>query len=116
MIASVENVEKVTELSDKEVIPVYGGIEVIDTSGHMPGHISLYLKEEKILITGDALDISEEEKKLGISMPQFMMNIEDALKSVKKFLHYDIEKVICYHGGVYTNNVKEGIKSFLEIK
>lgn len=113
MIASVGKIQKVTGLSDKEIIPVCGGIEVIDTSGHMPGHISLYLKEEKTLIAGDALDVWQG--KLGMSMPQFMLDMDMALKSVEKFLDYDIEKIICYHGGTYTGDIEGSVKKVLQV-
>lgn len=31
----------------------FGGCTVVETPGHTPGHTSLYLKNEKIFITGD---------------------------------------------------------------
>lgn len=112
MIASVEKVKKVTPIKDGDIIPICGGVEVIDTSGHMPGHISLYVKEEKTLIGGDVIDIWDG--KLAISMPQFMLDMNQEIKSLEKLLNYDIEKVITYHGGVFIGEVKDGIKNVIK--
>jgi hypothetical protein len=35
-----------------------------------------------------------------ISLPMFTFDVEQARQSVKKLLNYDIEKIICYDGGV----------------
>lgn len=36
-------------IADGDEIPIFGGITVIHTPGHTPGHISLYLKQSKIM-------------------------------------------------------------------
>ena len=56
-----------------------GGCQVISTPGHMPGHISLYLKETNSIITGDAAVI--ENNKIVIANPQFALDLELAKKS-----------------------------------
>jgi glyoxylase-like metal-dependent hydrolase (beta-lactamase superfamily II) len=43
------------ELADGEVLPVAGGLRVVHTPGHSPGHISLLHEESRLLITGDAI-------------------------------------------------------------
>ena len=44
-------------LTDGELLPVAGGLRVVHTPGHSPGHISLLLESTRTLITGDALDL-----------------------------------------------------------
>lgn len=87
MLESVEscNVDKC--LIDKDYFDFCGGIEIISTPGHMPGHISIYVKESKTLIVGDALVIESGELK--IALPQYTLDIDEARKSVKKLLSYD---------------------------
>ena len=42
-------------LGDGQVLPVLGGLRVINTPGHTPGHISLYTPAVKILFGGDSM-------------------------------------------------------------
>jgi glyoxylase-like metal-dependent hydrolase (beta-lactamase superfamily II) len=42
-------------LSPGTVLPILGGLEVIDTSGHTPCHLSYYAKGPGILFAGDSL-------------------------------------------------------------
>jgi len=43
------------ELRDGDVLPVAGGLRVVATPGHTPGHVSLLHERSRVLITGDAL-------------------------------------------------------------
>jgi glyoxylase-like metal-dependent hydrolase (beta-lactamase superfamily II) len=99
-------------LNDGEVLPYCGGITVIFTPGHTPGHMSLYLKESKVLIAGDAM-VADGGKLLG-PREQVTPDMETARKSLEKLTHYDIETVICYHGGVVTEQVNEQIKALIK--
>lgn len=94
-------------LNDGEVLPWCGGITVIYTPGHTPGHICLYLNQSKTLIAGDALNIIDG--RLVGPIRGFATDIDLANKSLHKLSQIDIETVICYHGGVYKNNVNQRI-------
>lgn len=76
-----------------------GGCQVISTPGHMPGHISLYLKETNSIITGDAAVI--ENNKLVIANPQFALDLELAKKSLEKLISMNADNYYCYHGGKF---------------
>lgn len=41
--------------------------------------------------------------------PQHAFDKDAALESIKKLTQYDIEKVICYHGGIFKDNVNQRI-------
>ena len=41
-------------LSEGDVLPAAGGIEIIHAPGHTPGHIALYAKQRDLMFTGDA--------------------------------------------------------------
>lgn len=107
-LESVENVDVDIELNDGDKFDCCGGVEIIETPGHMPGHISIYIKESKTLIAGDALVI--ENNKLCMANPQYTLDMKEAKKSVKKLLNYDIDRVICYHGGIYNTDVKYSLE------
>lgn len=99
-------------LADGEVLPFCGGIQVIFTPGHTPGHISLYLKESKTLIAGDSMVIGNGE--IQGPVPRNTPDMETALRSVEKYLEYDIHSVICYHGGFSDKNVNEQIRKIVQ--
>jgi len=66
------------------------------------------LHEFKTLIASDALFL--QDGKLVISRPMATLDMEQAKKSIKKLLDYDIDKIVCYHGGVYKDNINETLK------
>jgi glyoxylase-like metal-dependent hydrolase (beta-lactamase superfamily II) len=88
-------------------MPWAGGTEIIATPGHMPGHISLYIKNYRTLIAGDALVI--EEGKLAIANPNYTLDISEAKRSIKKLLDYDIQRIICYHGGEFREDIRNSL-------
>ncbi|SEN28086.1 MBL fold metallo-hydrolase [Paenibacillus sp. OV219] len=86
-------------------------ITVIDTPGHTPGHVSLYHSPSRTLIAADALMIIDGELTLG----QFNYDNAAAAKSLQQFTTYDIEQVICYHGGLYrSDDVNSRIQSLIQ--
>lgn len=101
-------------VSDGEVLPYGGGITVIHTPGHTPGHISLYHQKSKTLITGDAL--TAPNGVISGPNPPVTPDMEKAMKSIQKFVDYDIENVICFHGGVISENAKEQIVALAKVE
>ncbi|MDC6155440.1 MBL fold metallo-hydrolase [Bacillus albus] len=93
---------------DGQELPYCGGILILHTPGHTPGHISLYLKQSKTLISGDSM-YSVNGKLGGIHTPT-TLNIKEAQQSLKKYLNLDIESVVCYHGGLSKGNINVQIQ------
>ncbi|WP_130807619.1 MBL fold metallo-hydrolase [Senegalia massiliensis] len=110
-IQKVENVQVDMCLKDRDSFSWFGGMEIIATPGHMPGHISVYLESSKTLISGDALIV--ENDKLMIPYPQYTLDIDNAKKSINKLLNYEIDRIICYHGGTYIKDIKESLQSII---
>lgn len=94
-----------TVVADEQVLPHCGGITVIFTPGHTPGHLCLYLNKSKTLIAGDAL-VSVDGELRGPN-PQATHDMATALHSLKKLTHYDITTVVCYHGGIYRDSANK---------
>jgi len=86
-------------------LPWCGGIVVIDTHGHTPGHISLYHEPSRTLIAGDALVVKDGQ--LWGADPGTTFDHAAAQASISKLCAFDIESVLCYHGGLYRNNVNK---------
>lgn len=99
------NVDKT--IADGEELPYCGGIIVIDTPGHTPGYICLYHKKTKTLIAGDAMKVVDGQ--LVGPDPHATLDMNLAVKSLKKLTLYDIETIICYHGGLYKGNANQRI-------
>ncbi|WP_217558771.1 MBL fold metallo-hydrolase [Paenibacillus sp. GbtcB18] len=93
--------------SDGETLPYGGGLTVIHTPGHTPGHVSLYHAPSKTLIAGDAMVAKNGE--LTGPNPAHTPDMGQALESLKKFAAFDIDRAICFHGGLVQGGVNESI-------
>lgn len=102
------------ELAHDQYLSLCGGITVIDTPGHTPGHISLYHAPSRTLIAGDALIVKDGE--LFGADPATTLDPEAAQASISKLLDFDIEVIICYHGGLYNTRVMERLAELASSK
>lgn len=98
LLRGVEPVEVDLTLQDGDVFDWCGGCEIVGTPGHTPGHISIYVKSKKTIISGDAAAL--ENGNLVIANPHFTIDMEEAEKSLNKILNFNAEEIICYHGGI----------------
>lgn len=87
-------------VEDGMVLDVAGGIEVIASPGHLPGHIAYFGKQDKVLIVGDAMIIQDGE--LQLANPRFSVNMDLAKQSMDKLIKYPYDVLVCYHGGAMT--------------
>ena len=99
-------------LRDGEVLPFHGGIRVIHTPGHTPGHVSLFLERSRILLSGDALRI--EEGRLVGPAPRVTPDMKEAIASLSKLLPLPIDRVLCYHGGLSDPQPKARLREIAE--
>jgi glyoxylase-like metal-dependent hydrolase (beta-lactamase superfamily II) len=90
-------------LQDGEELPVLGGMRVIHTPGHTPGHISLYLRQHRLLISGDAFRVVDGN--LQRMSPDFNLDTGWSVRSMQRLQEYPIETAICYHGGLFRGDV-----------
>ena len=97
------------ELAGGVRIPTLAGpMEVVETPGHTPGHISLYFPENGLLLAGDAL-VADLDDPLSGPKPRFTSDMDRALESVEKLAALEIDHVVCYHGG-YVDRGSERIR------
>ena len=88
------------QLTDGERLDICGGIKVIHTPGHMPGHIALLLEESNIMVAGDAANVHEGVL-LGAN-PQFTQDMAQADASFQKMMDCKPSYIVSYHGGLYS--------------
>ncbi|HEY3366391.1 MAG TPA: MBL fold metallo-hydrolase [Symbiobacteriaceae bacterium] len=86
-------------VADGEELPYCGGMTVVITPGHTPGHVCLYHRRSKTLIAGDALQVVDGQ--LVGPDPRATLDMAAAMASLKKLTQYEIEAVICYHSGLF---------------
>ncbi len=89
--------------------PLLPGVEIIHTPGHMPGHISFYIPSMQTIIASDAVVIENGE--LNIANPQFTLDLDEAINSIDKLASYPAKQLICYHGGMLTENISQQLQA-----
>ena len=99
MLKGVEPAEVDVTLRGGDVLDICGGCEVIDTPGHTPGHISLYLPAQGTVVTGDAMVL--EQGLPAVANPQFAFDLAAAQASLERLVDLGAARYICYHGGEY---------------
>ena len=99
--ASFVKVDKTFKAGDR--LPLFEEVETLDMPGHTLGHICVYVRDQKTLITGDA--VSLEDGKLERVNDFYNHDIEQAKQSLEKLRDLDIDRVLCYHGGEYNGKV-----------
>ena len=88
-------------LKDGQILPVLGGLRVVDTSGHTPGHISLFAAKSGLLFPGDSM--VSDQKGLHGSRPAVTWDSAKANESVRKQAELGARIVCPGHGPVITD-------------
>jgi glyoxylase-like metal-dependent hydrolase (beta-lactamase superfamily II) len=98
------------ELGDGQVVPFAGGIRVIHTPGHSPGHVSYLHEDSGTLITGDAIF-----NVLGRRWPMKFLCTNFAMtKQTAHRLGEEEYAVAAFtHGPEITDRPREAIRKFL---
>jgi glyoxylase-like metal-dependent hydrolase (beta-lactamase superfamily II) len=85
-------------LQPGQVLPLLNGLEVLDTKGHTPGHISFFSASTGVLFSGDSIAISNKE--LHSSDISHTWDVQQAEISFQKELALK-PKYICGGHGFY---------------
>ncbi|PZG22443.1 MBL fold metallo-hydrolase [Micromonospora craterilacus] len=97
-------------LADGDLLDVGGGLRVVHTPGHSPGHVSLLHEPTRVLITGDALfNVAGVRWPVKAFCADFRMTQRTA--HVLGELEYDVAAFT--HGPEITDRARERIRSFL---
>jgi glyoxylase-like metal-dependent hydrolase (beta-lactamase superfamily II) len=112
VLEHLESVRVDEYLEDGERLDLAGGIRVIYTPGHTPGHLSLYLERPKVLVAGDAL--TAEEGRLNGPNPSVTLDMGEAVRSVRRLAELDVETIVCYHGGVVGEDANRQLRTLVQ--
>jgi glyoxylase-like metal-dependent hydrolase (beta-lactamase superfamily II) len=92
----VERPVHVDELvHDGDVLPIHGGLRVIETPGHTAGHVSFLLERDNLLLAGDCLSNTEG---LGSSKPQYTDDRAEAWRTVEMLADLEPDSIVFGHG------------------
>lgn len=86
-------------LSPGQVLPILGGLEVFDTCGHTPGHLSYYAKDPGILFAGDSLRTRPGEVLYNL-YPAITWDNDKAIDSTRRQKELNPKVVCSGHGPV----------------
>ena len=104
----MEKVAVGEELTDSQVVPFAGGIRVIHTPGHSPGHASYLHEESGTLITGDAIF-----NVLGRRWPMKMLcsNFAMTKQTAHRLGELEYSTAAFTHGPEITDRPREAIRT-----
>jgi len=82
-------------LEDGDVLPVLGGLRVVHTPGHTPGSICLYAPRDRLLFTGDALQV--QRGRVVFASRLYSDDYATAKSSVRKMAALDVATIVFAH-------------------
>ncbi|HEX2865347.1 MAG TPA: MBL fold metallo-hydrolase [Deinococcales bacterium] len=89
-----------------EVVP---GVEVIETPGHTPGHVSLWIPSEATLVTGDA--VNTRGGRVNLPPAHFTPDMASAKSSIQALAAFPATRLISYHGGEIAGDQAEALRA-----
>jgi len=85
-------------LTDGQVLPVLGGLQVVETPGHAPGHLAFYAPSVRVLFCGDSM--KSNDKGLRASRSRNNWNQALANASVRRLSTLGAQIVCPGHGPI----------------
>jgi len=97
MKAAPFQVDEIVE--DGQILPMLGGLQVVETPGHTPGHISFFAPSVGVLFCGDSM---VSENGLQVSRPALSWDNAKAAESVRK--QAVLAQIVCSGHGPVVND------------
>ena len=94
------------------MLPILGGLQVIHTPGHAPGHVSFWHPANKLLITGDV--IFYLMNKMTLPLAFLTADMEENKRSIKKVLALKPETVLFGHGQPIVRTAAAPLQEFAQ--
>jgi glyoxylase-like metal-dependent hydrolase (beta-lactamase superfamily II) len=99
-------------LSEGDVLPeVMGGLQVLFTPGHAPGHLAFWQPEKRILFCGDVIF---HFRNLTLPFSFLTGDVEENKRSVRRLAGMDAAVVCFGHGEPLVENAAQAIRDFAE--
>jgi glyoxylase-like metal-dependent hydrolase (beta-lactamase superfamily II) len=98
---------------DGELLPIGGGLRVVHTAGHSPGHVSLLHEPTGVLITGDAIF---NVRGLRYSPATFCTDIRLSRETAHRLGELEYDVAAFTHGAHISDGAREAVRAFLRGK
>lgn len=98
------------EFADGDVLPVAGGLRVVHTPGHTPGHVSLLHEDTGVLITGDSI---WNVRKFSYGVKAFCTDIVLNRETAHVLGELDYQVAAFTHGPHVSEQAREKVRGFL---
>jgi glyoxylase-like metal-dependent hydrolase (beta-lactamase superfamily II) len=98
------------ELTDGQVLDVAGGLRVVHTPGHSPGHVSYLHQDSGVLITGDAIF---NVLRLRWPVKSFCTDFRMTKQTAHRLGELDYAVAAFTHGPEIRDRPREAIRAFL---
>jgi glyoxylase-like metal-dependent hydrolase (beta-lactamase superfamily II) len=95
-------------VKEGDILPIHGGIRVVESFGHTTGHVSYHVLAEDLLIAGDCLN---NMNGLSGSAPQYTANIEHAKQTVGKLAELGADSLCFGHGPAIVGGAREKLRN-----
>lgn len=95
---------------DGQIVPVAGGLEVVHTPGHSPGHAAYLHRDSGVLITGDSIF---NVRGLRWPIKAFCTNFVMTTQTAERLTTLDYSTAAFTHGAELRDNPRAAIGSFL---
>jgi len=96
---------------DNDLLDVAGGVRILHTPGHTPGHCSLLHEPSGVLITGDAL--FNWRMRMRYSYALFCTNVSLSRETADRLGEVDYEIAAFTHGPEIRDRARERVRAFL---
>lgn len=97
-------------LHDGEVLPVAGGLRVVHTPGHSPGHVALLHEPSGVLVTGDSIF---NVLRLRLSPKSLCADFQLTRQTAHRLGELDYDVAAFTHGTEIRDNAREQVRGFL---
>jgi len=98
-------------MTDGEILPIAGGLQVVHTPGHSPGHVSLLHPDSGVLITGDAIWNMWSRRSWPVL--SFCTNVAMTQETAHRLAELEYTTAAFTHGTHIAGDGREAVRTFL---
>jgi len=95
-------------LAGGETLPLAGGLRVLHTPGHTPGHVSFLMESRRLLFAGDAA--ASLFGRVGPPLAAYTEDLARMRRSLRELAELDLDAACFGHGGVLREGAAEAFR------